>query len=343
VTNFPKQSVVAAGRITDVTRRRLLEGLRRLCGPVPGDRWEFLTPQYTFWSGALSEIDFLARLYDLDKLPSHDRRFTTAFQDIVQHRMANDDGPDDWVFTDERFRLGDNDEALLRFLAEMLHPAVRTDLAEVERLHTFLNSALVHDGYELVQVDAVSGAPIFDYRLIGSGVRGAVKNLIFAALAGRPKPEIVLDDAVNNDLRIVRNEQNCMVYDRPLAAHGLTWAELTSWWADREGLAGRPEREVWRSLYQRLDQSLGDNDAERRILRTYAERYGRLGSGIAALIPQVYDPYTTARRARPARSHASAWTSCYSCRTGPASSSNATASSITPTTTAAPTPAGTPR
>jgi AbiJ N-terminal domain 3 len=58
----------------------------------------------------------------------------------------NDDWPDTWIFTDERFGLADNDEALPRFLTEMLHPAVRTDPAEVERLHTFLNSVLVHDG-----------------------------------------------------------------------------------------------------------------------------------------------------------------------------------------------------
>ena len=58
-----------------------------------------------------------------------------------------------------------------------------------------------------------------------------MKNLIFAAVG--PKPEIVIDDAVNNDLRIVGNEQGCLIYDRPLAAHGLTWAELTAWWADR--------------------------------------------------------------------------------------------------------------
>lgn len=184
-------------------------------------RREFLAPQYTFWSGALPETDFLARLDDLDELPSTDSRYTTAFQDIVQHRMANDDWDDDWIFHDSRFGLADNDEALLTFLAEMLHPAVRVDLAEVEQVRDYLNSVLVHDGYELVQVDAISGAPIFDYRLIGSGVRGSMKNLIFAAVG--PKPEIVLDDAVNNDLRIVRNEQFCLVYDRPLAAHGLTY------------------------------------------------------------------------------------------------------------------------
>ena len=91
MTTAPQQDAAASGRITDVTRRRLLEGLSRLCSPGPDGRREFLTPQHTFWNGALPETDFLARLYPLGELPSTDRRYTTALQDIVQHRVANDD------------------------------------------------------------------------------------------------------------------------------------------------------------------------------------------------------------------------------------------------------------
>ncbi|MEU9019175.1 hypothetical protein [Actinomadura sp. NPDC048394] len=269
------------GRVTEVTRRRIIDGLLEI------------QPN---WSGVLDEVDFLSRLYDLDNLPSRDPRFATAAQDIGQHRWLNDDWNDDWIFHDTRFGLVDQDDKLLRFLAEMLHPSVRTDLAEIKRLQEFLNGVLVHDGYEIVQVDVISGAPVFDHRLIGSGVPGALKNLIFAAIG--PKPDIVLDDAVNNDLRIVRNAHNCLVYDRALAAHGLTWAELSDWWADRQGMTGEPDPDISR----RLDRSLGDNDAERRILRSYADRYVRLGPDIPALIPQVYlhyDPYTAAERRTP--------------------------------------------
>jgi hypothetical protein len=74
------------------------------------------------------------------------------------------------------------------------------------------------------------------------GVAGELKNLIFAA--DGPKAEIVFSDALNNDVLVVKNEQFCLVYDRPLGAEGLTWAELTSWWADRAGLTDASAREV---------------------------------------------------------------------------------------------------
>jgi hypothetical protein len=84
----------APGRITEVTRRRLLAGMGWLRDSVPTGFREFMEPGQTFWSGALSEIEFLERLYDASELPSHDRRFTTAYQDVFQHRVMNDVWPD---------------------------------------------------------------------------------------------------------------------------------------------------------------------------------------------------------------------------------------------------------
>lgn len=142
------------------------------------------------------------------------------------------------------------------------------------------------------EIDAPELLALVD-RLGPTGVAGDLKNLIFAA--DGPKPKIVFRDAINNDIDIVENEQHCLVYDRPLGPNGLTWNELTAWWADREGLTSATATEISRSLYHRLDRSLGDNDAERQILLTYGHRYVQLGPDIPALIPQVYlhyDPYT---------------------------------------------------
>ena len=57
-------------------------------------------------------------------------------------------------------------------------------------------------------------------------------------------------------------------------------------------------------LYQRLDRSLSDHDAERRILRAYADRYVRLGDDIPALIPHVYGSCCPHRWNSPRRTRA---------------------------------------
>jgi very-short-patch-repair endonuclease len=144
-------------------------------------------------------------------------------------------------------------------------------------------------------------AAVYDDRVLGHlltlagvrGVRGAMKNLIFAA--NGPKPKIVLSDAVNNDLKIVENAEHCLVYDRPLAETGLSWRELTAWWADSDNLTGDEERAAALSLYRRLLESMALNSAEQFIFARYCACYRAHGFGIPALIPQVYlhyDPYT---------------------------------------------------
>lgn len=268
--------------VTNVTRRRLIDGLASL---------------KACWSGRLEEAEFLGRLYDIDALPSRDSRFSTAAQDICQHRWLNDDWDDDWIFLDTRFDVGSTDVGLLEFLAEGLHPTVRPDTEEVGKLLELYNGVLRYDGYEIVQIDAISGAPVYGWHRIGEGVPGQPKNLIFAA--NGPKPEIVLPDAVNNDIRIVKNSEYCLVYERPIPPEGLTFAKLITWWREREELADQDDRTVGLALRDRLSASLGTNDAERLLFDVYQFRYGRDGFAIPALIPQVYlhyDPYTRRQR-----------------------------------------------
>ena len=64
----------------------------------------------------------------------------------------------------------------------------------------------------------------------GGGVKGPTKNLIFAA--NGPKPQIVLRDAMNNDIEIVEDAEHCLVYDRPIPAEGLRFSHLIRWWRD---------------------------------------------------------------------------------------------------------------
>jgi AbiJ N-terminal domain 3 len=139
--------------ISEVTRRAI------------ADR---VTAGHFSWAGRFSEDDFLSRLYDLSALPSHDHRFSTAAGDISQHRVSWQDWDDDWIFYDSRFNLMRcSDEEFLRFLAETVHPVVRSDPEETERLVSLYNNQLKADDWELVPEDEISGRPVFAARKVG--------------------------------------------------------------------------------------------------------------------------------------------------------------------------------
>jgi hypothetical protein len=126
-------------------------------------------------------------------------------------------------------------------------------------------------------------------QLSRTGVGGDLKNLIFAAIG--PKPRIVLRDAINNVIEITENAEFCLIYDRPLSEHGLSWRGLTTWWASEQRLNGS-ERENATSLYRRLLKSMARQAGELLLFTTFAELYGRPGGfDLPALIPQVYLHY----------------------------------------------------
>lgn len=149
-------------RITDVTRQDIIDIIRdgiwisleepeidRESGQVI-DGYSVRMPIY----GRLSEIDFLSRIYDLDNMPSTDNRFSNASGDIWQHTVNNDDWEDYWYFTDGRFQLsnGNDDTYILRFICEMLHPAVRDEKSPWRKYLDKFNEILEPDGYRLIPV-----------------------------------------------------------------------------------------------------------------------------------------------------------------------------------------------
>lgn len=181
--------------ITGVTRRALFADLAKI-------KW---------WGDCRDEIEFIGRLYALDAMPSTDRRLKTAREDLWQHRLNNADWSDDDIFADPRFKLsGGDDEPLLRFLAESVHPEVRVDPAEVLDLVKLFNVHLRPDGWELYQADQISRRPVFSWRPVAApevslgDIRSAIANAVaelksyevaeFCAAIGLPGPEAHDDD-----------------------------------------------------------------------------------------------------------------------------------------------------
>ena len=124
-----------------------------------------------------------------------------------------------------------------------------------------------------------------------------IRQILFAA--NGPKPEIVVSDALANDIRVVKDEEFCLSYNAEIHIDtGLLWSDLVAWWAGSDGVAQQDDAE--RTLYKRLRASLG-SEVEHVLFKNYfkllREAYG---PRLPALLPQVYlhyDPYTLRERA----------------------------------------------
>lgn len=246
-------------------------------------------------SGQLDLITFLKRIWDLDNLPSSDYRFSTATDDIAQHMINNSDWNYAYLFETYLELLITPDEKFIYFLEQLVHPIVRFQLEQNEYIE-FLNHYLQNDGFIFSLTENLSGFPIYKINKKHNGVKGSVKNIIFAAIGA--KPEIVFSDSINNDIKIVTNEENCLIFDRPLPNHGLNWNDLVDWWIQIKGLVNA-DTNVERDLYLRLFNSL-DSEPEKIVFRNYFLLFKEvLKQNLPALVPQVYlhyDPYTVTQR-----------------------------------------------
>lgn len=273
VEKFFKKSIF---KITVVTRRKIIDEL------IVKDDIE----------GSLELTDFLNRIWELEKMTSTDNRFNTAYGDIYQHMVNNNDWDYTYLFINYLNLLYISDDQFFNFIEQVVHPIVRSKDSQLEYVQT-INKYLSSDGFELKICDNISGIPVYKAFNISKGVSGNIKNLIFSA--DGPKPEIVLSDSLNNDISIVKNEKYCLVFDYPIPTTGLLWKDLVNWWAKGKPASINEER----SLYQRLSKSL-DSPPEKLFFDTYYREFHKNdNSNFPALIPQVYlyyDPYTITKR-----------------------------------------------
>lgn len=267
-------------RLSDLTRRALLAEIRThraIGGPA----------------GKLEIIEFLKRVWPLDQMPSTEL-FANAEGDFHQHTVLNDDW-DLFTIFERLDLLGCSETRFIRFLEELVHPVVR-DIEDQPSYAEALNKHLALDGMELRAVETLSGFPVYRVVPRRNGVQGQAKNIIFAA--NGPKPEIVLRDAINNDVEIVKNAEYCLIFDRPIPPTGLRWSDLIAWWVGIRG-GDVQDKETWRLLYRRLEESLA-SAPEKLLFKAYYTKFMvQFDDNPPALLPQVYlhfDPLTIRER-----------------------------------------------
>ncbi len=132
--------------ISEVTRRDIIDFLLEDCG---------------VFYGRLKLMSFLERVWDLNSMPSTDRRYSNAAGDIWQHMVNNNDYTDHDLLYDILNITACDDEIFLKFLEQCIHPLVLSDKEEVTRRLSVFNDLLERDGYVLKASSRISGKPVY--------------------------------------------------------------------------------------------------------------------------------------------------------------------------------------
>lgn len=173
-----------------------------------------------------------------------------------------------------------SDRKLMKFIERVVNPEVRTT-EEQKQYVKQINEIIDADGFELVVSKKISNELI--YKVIKKQKNSSnMKNLIFAPLG--EKPDIVIDDAISNELKIVGNTENCLVYNFEPNSDGLLWKTLVKWWKPNSLM-----QNVQNDLFIRLFKSL-DSMPEKEFFHQYYIIFKTMNN-LPALIPQVYLHY----------------------------------------------------
>ena len=233
-----------------------------------------------------------------------------VISDIARHMDRFEDWPESYLIDTIIDYLNLPDGEFMLFLTQYVNPNIHhwRWLPEEERRENIPNSELVevinkyleHDGYKLSIKDTIGDKNFYQCVSTRIGVQGAVKNIIFAA---KYKPEIVFDDALNNDIRITKNASQCLIYNRAIPQSGLMWSELVAWYSAESGITENQEVALIKRLCDCLDVSFKasgqKSGPETWMLQAYYELKKELRIDLPALLPQVYlyyDPLTQRER-----------------------------------------------
>ncbi len=149
-----------------------------------------------YWEGFLNEVSFLYPIFDLEEMPSFDKRFGNAYEDIRNHGRSKFNDYDDpyWMFYDTRFNLkGCEDELFLKFLCRTLHHQCGRENETIEIMLTFFNKILSSCDYKIIESDT-NGIYTFENLLaIEPEIEELSKEETLYKNVGKMKENIELD------------------------------------------------------------------------------------------------------------------------------------------------------
>ena len=258
-------------------------------------------------AGELEPSEFVRKVFpDAENMSSEDPRYTNFLKEVWKHMEMNDDWTWDYVLFHRLNLLEVDDNKFIFFLEQCVSPGIRRSKwnEEVRERETVdnkvyvdvINSHLTGEEYELRENGQIANRPKYTVFPTDRGVQGQLKNIIFAS---SQKPDITFSDALNNEIHIERNEDKCLVYDKPIEGV-ITWKQLTDWYAEGNYIISRHA-----DLIPFLQQSLS-SPPEKLFFDSYLSLAAQYAEKIPAIFPQVwlyYDPKLEKDRIRKIYEH----------------------------------------
>ena len=155
-------------KISSITRKQIFDVLLNTYSM--DNLLGYSSQRFNFW-GILSPADFLGRLYNLEQVPSLNKKYNNAKEELLSIKgNTHCDYNWDWIFDDDRFPIKEGpDEDLLNFICTVLHPEVRDektlDLTSPlwDSVYNKLNILLANDGYSLIVDGYISNHIVFSW------------------------------------------------------------------------------------------------------------------------------------------------------------------------------------
>ena len=250
-------------------------------------------------SGGQYVAEFTKRVFpDVEEMAYRQgARTIPVINDIARHMDSFDDWDFSYLFDIVLDLPNVPDEKFIYFCEQYVNPIFKRRYFNeneeewvdfTQECIDAINKGLSDVGLSLQPAGQTAGRTTYKALPINQGTQEPIKNIIFAA---KYKPDIVLDDALANDIKVV-NANGALIYDQGISANGISWEALANWYEFLE--IDNTETQMAHLFYDCLD-----SEPERLFYKAYIAYLKSHGKHIPALIPQVYmyyDPKTKAQR-----------------------------------------------
>ncbi|MGY8829777.1 MAG: AbiJ-related protein [Pseudomonadales bacterium] len=241
----------------------------------------------------------LSEFWRLDMMSVMDFTWSspTLREEIVRHYIEKPDW-DSVTLLDKIGAFQSSHARFGRFIEALASSRVLPSEPAQRKFIEIVNSALRECGVHVVIGVGEDAFLTATLATIGSRKQSSPKNLIFASTK---KPDLRLGNALDNDIEVMSDPTDVLIYDRPIASSGLLWRDLQTWYSQTYDIE---ESQAKSRLYRRLKACLPKSSPPQELaFESFFKAFTTAIPELPALLPEVWfhwDPQTISQRGKEA-------------------------------------------